>query len=95
MGADHHPDSQQQRGENNAVGGYGGGIANGIPLPGPMPLIGGALTLNRSKVTGNTAGIHGGGIFKNGGPVTLTASTVTRNTPDNCAPPGSITGCTG
>jgi hypothetical protein len=81
--------------KNNTAGGYGGGIANGIPLPGPMPLIGGALTLNRSKVTGNTAGIHGGGIFNNGGPVTLTASTVARNTPDNCAPPGSITGCTG
>ena len=81
--------------KNNTAGGDGGGIANGIPLPGPMPLIGGALTLNHSKVTGNTAGILGGGIFNNGGPVTLTASSVTRNTPDNCAPPGTISGCTG
>ena len=80
--------------KNNSAGGDGGGIANGIPLPGPMPLPGGALTLNHSKVTGNTAA-HGGGIFNNGGTVTLTASSVTRNTPDNCEPPGTITGCTG
>src|SRR6185437_551872 len=26
---------------NNTAGGDGGGIANGVPLPGPMPLIGG------------------------------------------------------
>jgi hypothetical protein len=38
----------------NTVGGDGGGIANGIPLPRPMPLPGGALTLNSSDVTGNT-----------------------------------------
>jgi hypothetical protein len=81
--------------KNNSAGGFGGGIANGIPLPGPMPLIGGVLTLNHSKVTRNTAGIHGGGIFNNGGPVTLVASSVTRNNPDNCNPPGAIPGCTG
>ena len=80
--------------KDNTAGGDGGGIANGIPLPGPMPLPGGALTLNRSRVTGNTAA-HGGGIFNNGGTVTLTASSVTRNTPDNCEPPGTIPGCTG
>jgi hypothetical protein len=43
---------------NNTAGGDGGGIANGIRLPGPMPLIGGALTLNHSQVTGDTAA-HG------------------------------------
>jgi hypothetical protein len=79
---------------NNRAGGDGGGIANGIPLPGPMPLIGGALTLNHSQVTGNTAA-HGGGIFNNGGTVTLSATSVTGNTPDNCEPPGTIAGCTG
>ena len=78
---------------NNRAGGDGGGIANGIPLPGPMPLPGGALTLNHSQVTGNTAA-HGGGIFNNGGTVTLAATSVTGNTPDNCEPPG-IAGCTG
>ena len=40
---------------NNRAGGDGGGIANGVPLPGPMPLVGGAVTLNHSQVTGNTA----------------------------------------
>jgi hypothetical protein len=79
---------------NNRAGGYGGGIANGIPLPGPMPLIGGALSLNHSHVTGNAAG-HAGGFFNNGGPETLSATSVTGNTPDNCEPLGSITGCTG
>ena len=79
---------------NNRAGGDGGGIANGIPLPGPMPLPGGALTLNHSQVTGNTAA-HGGGIFNNGGTVTLAATSVTGNHPDNCEPPGTIAGCTG
>ena len=79
---------------NNTAGGDGGGIANGIPLPGPMPLLGGAVNLNHSQVTGNHAA-HGGGIFNNGGTVTLSATTITGNTPDNCEPPGSITGCTG
>jgi len=79
---------------NNTAGGDGGGIANGVPLPGPMPLIGGQLTLNHSQVTGNTAA-HGGGIFNNGGTVTLSATSVTGNNPDNCEPPGTIPGCTG
>jgi hypothetical protein len=74
----------------NRAGGNGGGIANGLP---PM-LPGGALTLNHSQVTGNTAA-HGGGIFTNGGTVTLSATPVTGNTPDNCEPPGTIAGCTG
>jgi hypothetical protein len=79
---------------NNRAGGDGGGIANGIPLPGPMPLPGGAVNLNHSEVTGNSAA-HGGGIFNNGGTVTLSKSTITSNTPDNCEPPSSITGCNG
>jgi hypothetical protein len=79
---------------NNTAGGDGGGIANDIPLPGPMPLLGGQLTLNHSQVTGNTAS-HGGGIFNNGGTVTLSATSVIGNNPDNCEPPGSIPGCAG
>ena len=79
---------------NNSAGGDGGGIANGIPLPGPMPLPGGALTLAHSQVTGNTAA-HGGGIFNSGGTVTLSLSTVTGNVVDNCEPTNSIAGCTG
>jgi hypothetical protein len=79
---------------NNRAGGDGGGIANGVPLGGPMPLIGGPVTLNHSQVTGNTAA-HGGGIFNFGGTVTLAKTSVTGNNPDNCEPPGSITGCVG
>src|SRR5215468_6687653 len=75
---------------NNTAGGNGGGIANGIS---PM-LTGGALTLNHSQVTGNTAA-HGGGIFNSGGTVTLSQTSVTGNQVDNCAPAGSVPGCTG
>ena len=59
-----------------------------------MPLIGEPVTLNHSQVTGNTAA-HGGGIFNFGGTVTLAKRSVTGNNPDNCEPPGSITGCVG
>jgi len=38
---------------------------------------------------------HGGGIFNNGGSVTLQDSAVTGNVVDNCEPTGSIAGCTG
>jgi hypothetical protein len=52
-------------------------------------------TLNRSLVTRNTAITSGGGILNEpGGQVTLTASRVIRNNPDNCAPEGSVPGCT-
>ena len=73
--------------KNNSAGGDGGGIANGIPLPGPMPLPGGALTLNHSQVTGNTAA-HGGGIFNNGGTVTLTGQLGHRQHPGQLRAPG-------
>ena len=77
---------------NNRAGGDGGGIANGIPLPGPMPLVGGALKLVNSQVTGNTAAA-GGGIFNNLGTVTLVNALIIGNHPDNCEPTGTITGC--
>ena len=79
---------------NNRAGGDGGGIANGVPLGCPIPLLGGPVTLNHSQVAGKTAAA-GGGIFNFGGTVTLSASSVTGNNPDNCEPPGTITGCTG
>jgi hypothetical protein len=37
---------------------------------------------------------HGGGIFNNGGTVTLSSSQVTGNQVDNCEPTNSIAGCT-
>jgi predicted outer membrane repeat protein len=77
--------------DNNA-GGFGGGIANGVPLPGPMPLPGGALTLTHSEVSHNDAP-HGGGISNTGGTVTLSHTKVTGNHVDNCEPTNSIAGC--
>ena len=65
-----------------------------MPLPGPMPLVGGPVTLNHSQVTGNTAA-HGGGIFNSGGTVTLSKTDVSGNLVDNCEPLGTIAGCTG
>jgi hypothetical protein len=53
-----------------------------------------SATLAGSTITGNTAGA-GGGIYLDSGTVTLQDSTVSGNVPDNCAPPGSVTGCTG
>jgi hypothetical protein len=80
---------------HNSAGGYGGGIANGVPLPpGPPPLFGGAVTVRHSEVEGNSAA-HGGGIFNNLGTVSLQASTVTANHVDNCEPTGSVDGCHG
>jgi len=77
----------------NKAGGFGGGIANGVPLPpGPPPLFGGDVTLSHSNVMHNSAA-HGGGVFNNGGTVTLQKSRVTGNHVDNCEPTNSIAGC--
>ncbi|KJY42178.1 membrane protein [Streptomyces sp. NRRL B-1568] len=54
----------------------------------------GAVSLTASSVTSNTATTRGGGIYVNSGGVTMLASTVSGNTPDNCAPSGSVVGCT-
>jgi putative cofactor-binding repeat protein len=59
-----------------------------------MTLLGGALTLRNSQVTGNSAP-RGGGIFNNAGTVTLSNTAVTGNVVDNCEPLNSIAGCTG
>jgi hypothetical protein len=83
---------------NSAPGGIGGGITNAVFFAGqPTP----TLVLNNSQVTGNSADA-GGGILNisfdptaSPGTVTLNHTDVTGNTPDNCEPPGSISGCTG
>ncbi|PBC86967.1 polymorphic outer membrane protein repeat-containing protein [Streptomyces sp. 2224.1] len=54
----------------------------------------GAVSLTASSVTGNTATSTGGGIYVNSGGVTLLGTGVSGNTPDNCAPSGSVIGCT-
>ena len=52
-------------------------------------------TLIKSLVTRNTASTAGGGILNEAdGQVTLIGTKVIRNTPDNCAPAGSVPGCT-
>ncbi|HEY5694813.1 MAG TPA: hypothetical protein VI300_02805 [Solirubrobacter sp.] len=84
----------RSRVNGNRAGGYGGGIANGIPLPpGGPPLFGGDVTLKHSQVKHNNAA-HGGGIFNNNGSVTLSRSHVTGNHVDNCEPTNTIAGCT-
>src|SRR6185437_12484246 len=76
----------------NSASGQGGGIFEAT-ITQTGPAAGGALTLAFSKVTGNQAA-QGGGIFAvPGSPVTLVFTVVARNSPDNCAPPGSIAGC--
>ncbi|WP_432142345.1 hypothetical protein [Streptomyces sp. bgisy084] len=54
----------------------------------------GSITLTTSSVTGNQATSTGGGIYVNSGGVTLLGTGVRNNTPDNCAPSGSVVGCT-
>ena len=57
---------------------------------------GNTLTLINTTVSGNTAGQAGGGIANVfSAPVVLRNATVTNNTPDNCAPAGSVAGCSG
>ncbi len=67
--------------------GQGGGIFNS-----------GSATLRASGVTGNVVtgrAAAGGGIFNNSGSVSLDASPVLANSPDNCAPFSSVAGCFG
>ena len=78
----------------NTGTGHGGGILeDGVTADDMLGLPGGPLTLKFSQVIGNSAGV-GGGIFASAGsPVTLTITLIAKNTPDNCAPLGSISGC--
>ena len=93
----------------NSASGFGGGLANaphatatviGSTVSFNSAATGGGLAsqgrliMRGSLVTRNTASAAGG-IAKLGGTVRLHATTVTRNAPDNCEPPGGIPGCTG
>lgn len=62
--------------------GYGGGLYNAD-----------TVTLTDTVITGNKASVDGGGIY-NHGSLALTRTQVRSNTPDNCAPTGTIAGCT-
>ncbi|MFB9839131.1 hypothetical protein [Actinoallomurus acaciae] len=71
--------------DQNTAGATGGGIFNAAD---------GRLILNRTLVEANTA-TNGGGIFNAGlaSRVTVITSIIRRNTPNNCAPTGSVAGC--
>ena len=76
----------------NTAGSLGGGIYNG---PGSLDF-GGPLIVRTSSITGNSAGTGGGGIFNHatlGASAGIAGTTVAGNLPDNCAPPGAISGC--
>jgi len=75
--------------ERNMASDQGGGI---------YIVNGGTMTLTRSAVESNTADGgpgSGGGIYKSSGTVTLDHSWARKNSPDNCAPTGSVPGCFG
>lgn len=69
----------------NTAGANGGGVFNAVD---------GRVVHVRTLVERNIAA-NGGGIFNAGipGRVTLNTSTVQTNTPNNCAPTGSVPGC--
>jgi hypothetical protein len=73
--------------DRNTAGANGGGLYNNTD---------GRSVLQRTLVELNSAA-NGGGIFNAGvaGRVTLITSLVRTNTPNNCAPAGSVIGCTG
>ena len=53
------------------------------------------MALTDRTVSNNTAFTDGGGIYVSTGTVTLQSTTITGNVPDNCAPAGSVSGCSG
>ncbi|MFE1251169.1 hypothetical protein [Streptomyces sp. NPDC058735] len=77
---------------NNTAPNGGGGLANGVPAAG-----GGTSTVTASNISNNSAsGANPGGIYNNGGTVTLRVSRVAANTPSNCLnSPSPVPGCVG
>jgi len=70
----------------NYAAGRGGGLYNQ-----------GSVNASGTRITGNRAVRRGGGIYDDGTAATATLrnSPPAANEPDNCEPPGSISGCTG
>lgn len=83
-----HVEVKRNRGTATGLSGFaqGGGIWNGHLFGGPDS----PLTLVKSRVTRNVLSgsskvtLQGGGIFTPGFPLTLTNSSLTHNTPDDC-----------
>ncbi|MGE7384879.1 hypothetical protein ACQKM2_05150 [Streptomyces sp. NPDC004126] len=67
----------------------GGGLYHAAGLPAS-----GTSTLKRNTITDNRAA-DGGGIFRASGGLTLNGDVVRENRPNNCAPTGTVPGCTG
>jgi predicted outer membrane repeat protein len=75
---------------NNRAGNDGGGIYNDNDDNDPN------WNAANMQIIGNIAGSAGGGIFNNGpAAAILTTSLVNANKPTNCAPAGSVAGCSG
>ncbi|GAA4635998.1 hypothetical protein GCM10023196_083920 [Actinoallomurus vinaceus] len=70
--------------DHNVAAGSGGGVFNS-----------GTTSLDHTLIVRNHADVSGGGIFQNSGTITVNQSITNDNTPDNCAPPNSVPGCTG
>ncbi|MER5277696.1 hypothetical protein ABT025_18320 [Streptomyces sp. NPDC002809] len=70
----------------------GAGLANGVPAA-----AGGTSTVTASNISNNSAdGTNPGGVYNNGGTVTLRFSRVAANTPNNCLnSPSPVPGCIG
>ncbi|SEC39893.1 hypothetical protein [Streptomyces sp. TLI_105] len=69
-----------------------GGLANGVPA-----VAGGTSTVTASNISNNSAGAgNPGGVYNNGGTVTLNRTRVAANTPSNCLnSPSPVPGCVG
>ncbi|MFN8661452.1 MAG: hypothetical protein U0075_06135 [Thermomicrobiales bacterium] len=75
---------------NSVISGNTGQVGGGIYNSGSV------LFDSASRVTGNTASLTGGGIYKNAGTVTLASSAnVNLNNPNNCAGTSAIALCNG
>ena len=76
----------------NTADSDGGAIDNGLGSLG----FAGPLTVAGSSITGNFAGTDGGGIFNDSAEratAGLSSTVLGGNEPDNCAPPGAVSGC--
>ena len=76
----------------NTADSDGGAIDNGIGSLGFT----GPLSVTGSSITGNSAGTDGGGIFNDSAEratAGLSNTALGGNEPDNCAPPGAVSGC--
>jgi hypothetical protein len=79
-------DSRISDNRTGTAGNVGGGLNN---------LAGGTATVRGSTLTRNAAG-NGGAVFEAAGSsVTVFRSLITNNHPNNCAPLGSVPGCSG